>query len=171
MFILGMSAALLVGGSLGLFGGGGSILTVPTLHYIFGLEAHAAIDRAVPRNQQLGFDPISLAPNPDRAWAPIEISAAGIPEIAPEWVKAHTGAVTLIDVRELDELVGDLPKIADAGAIPLGQFPGRLADVPRDLPVVLVCRSGGRSAKAALALLDLGFSKVASMRGGMRAWL
>jgi uncharacterized protein len=43
MFILGMFAALLVGGSLGLFGGGGSILTVPTLHYIFGLEAHAAI--------------------------------------------------------------------------------------------------------------------------------
>ncbi len=43
MFILGIVASLLIGGSLGLLGGGGSILTVPTLHYIFGLEAHAAI--------------------------------------------------------------------------------------------------------------------------------
>ncbi|CAN5893452.1 hypothetical protein BH11MYX3_BH11MYX3_11950 [soil metagenome] len=128
------------------------------------------IDRAVPRNQQLGFDPISLAPNPDRGWAPIEVSSAGIPEIAPEWVRAHAGDVTLVDVREPDELVGELSKIAQAEAIPLDQFPGRLADVRRDLPVVVVCRSGGRSAKAALALLALGFSKVASMRGGMRAW-
>ncbi len=129
------------------------------------------IDRAVPRNQQLGFDPISLAPNPDRGWAPIEVTSAGIPEIAPEWVKAHTAEVTVVDVREPDELVGELAKIREADAIPLGQFPGRLVDARRDLPVVLVCRSGGRSAKAALALLALGFSKVASMRGGMRAWL
>lgn len=43
MFILGVCAALLVGLSLGLLGGGGSILTVPTIHYIFGIEAHAAI--------------------------------------------------------------------------------------------------------------------------------
>jgi uncharacterized membrane protein YfcA len=43
MFILGICAALLIGASLGLFGGGGSILTVPTLHYIFGIETHAAI--------------------------------------------------------------------------------------------------------------------------------
>jgi len=43
MVVLGMFAALLIGAALGLFGGGGSILTVPTLHYIFGIEAHAAI--------------------------------------------------------------------------------------------------------------------------------
>ncbi|CAN5893487.1 sulfite exporter TauE/SafE family protein [soil metagenome] len=43
MVVLGICAALLIGGSLGLFGGGGSILTVPTLHYLFGIETHAAI--------------------------------------------------------------------------------------------------------------------------------
>ncbi|MBL9014343.1 MAG: sulfite exporter TauE/SafE family protein [Myxococcales bacterium] len=43
MFVLGVIAAVLIGLSLGLLGGGGSILTVPTLHYLFGLEAHAAI--------------------------------------------------------------------------------------------------------------------------------
>ena len=43
MFALGVIAAVLVGLSLGLLGGGGSILTVPTLHYLFGLDAHDAI--------------------------------------------------------------------------------------------------------------------------------
>lgn len=128
------------------------------------------IDRALPRNQQLGFDPISLAPAPDRQWAPIEVTSAGIPELAPEWVRAHLGDVRVIDVREPDELRGDLPKVREADAIPLASVPGALGDAPRDQPIVLVCRSGGRSAKAALELVALGFTKVASMRGGMRAW-
>ena len=43
MFILGVLVSVLIGASLGLLGGGGSILTVPTIHYLFGLQAHAAI--------------------------------------------------------------------------------------------------------------------------------
>lgn len=38
-----MLLSILIGLSLGLFGGGGSILAVPVLHYVFGLEAHVAI--------------------------------------------------------------------------------------------------------------------------------
>lgn len=45
-----------------------------------------------------------------------------------------------------------------------------LDTVPRDRPTVVVCRSGGRSAKAALALIAAGFTKIASMRGGMTDW-
>ncbi len=108
------------------------------------------IDRAVPRNQQCGFDPISMAPTPARGWAPVEVTSAGIPEVPPEWVRANLGAFTLVDVREPDELRGELGAIAPALAIPLPQFPGPLADTARDRPLVLVCRSGGRSGKAAL---------------------
>ena len=43
MFIPGVLVSVLIGASLGLLGGGGSILTVPTIHYLFGVEAHAAI--------------------------------------------------------------------------------------------------------------------------------
>lgn len=43
MFILGLVIALAVGLSLGLLGAGGSILTVPVFHYVFGLDAHSAI--------------------------------------------------------------------------------------------------------------------------------
>ncbi len=152
-------------------GGGRSEAEFVAIMHALKLAYPKHIDRALPRNQQGGFDPISLASTPDRGWAPIELSSAGIPEIAPEWVKAHADKVTVIDVREPPELVGELPKIERAESIPLNQFPGHLADGRRDRPIVLVCRSGGRSAKAALALIALGFSKVASMRGGMTAWL
>lgn len=43
MFLVGVCVSVLIGVSLGLLGGGGSILTVPTIHYVFGVEAHAAI--------------------------------------------------------------------------------------------------------------------------------
>lgn len=43
IFALGLGLALLVGLSLGLLGGGGSILTVPLLHYVMGQSAHAAV--------------------------------------------------------------------------------------------------------------------------------
>lgn len=43
MLLLAIAFALLIGVSLGLLGGGGSILTVPILRYVLGLEAHQAI--------------------------------------------------------------------------------------------------------------------------------
>ncbi|MCE9578934.1 MAG: sulfite exporter TauE/SafE family protein [Deltaproteobacteria bacterium] len=43
LFLVGVGVSVLIGVSLGLLGGGGSILTVPTIHYVFGVEAHAAI--------------------------------------------------------------------------------------------------------------------------------
>jgi uncharacterized membrane protein YfcA len=43
MFALGLILSLAIGLSLGLLGGGGSILTVPVLHYTFGLDTHDAI--------------------------------------------------------------------------------------------------------------------------------
>lgn len=43
MFVLGLVLSLAIGLSLGLLGGGGSTLTVPVLHYVFGVDAHSAI--------------------------------------------------------------------------------------------------------------------------------
>src|SRR3990167_6103193 len=43
MLAAGPALAVVIGAALGLLGGGGSILTVPLLHYVFGLETHAAI--------------------------------------------------------------------------------------------------------------------------------
>ncbi|HMG20052.1 MAG TPA: MBL fold metallo-hydrolase [Kofleriaceae bacterium] len=125
---------------------------------------------ALPRNVRCGMAAVTGEPAPDRRWAPVELSAGGIPEVAPEWVAAHGGEVRLIDVREPDELAGELGHIAGIEPLPLAGLPGPLEAEARDRPIVFVCRSGGRSGKAALLAQGLGFPHVASMRGGMRAW-
>ena len=57
-----------------------------------------------------------------------------------------------------------------AELVPLSTVDDVVKHWDREAPTVLVCRSGGRSGKAALAMLRLGFTRVASMRGGMIAW-
>lgn len=128
------------------------------------------IDVALPRNSHCGKETASAEPVPERTWAPVEMSAEGIPEIAPEWLLANRDLVRVVDVREPAELGDELGHIERAESIPLAQVPGPLADAKRDRPLVVVCRSGGRSAKATATLVGLGFSRVASLRGGMLGW-
>ncbi len=74
----------------------------------------------------------------------------------------------VIDVREPREFRQG--RVPGSRLIPL---PALLADpgqVPRDGKVVLVCRGGRRSARAAAALMAAGFTDVAILRGGMQAW-
>lgn len=54
--------------------------------------------------------------------------------------------------------------------IPLGELAGRLGEVPTDLPVITVCRSGARSRQAA-ALLARNGRQVLNLGGGMHAWV
>ena len=51
--------------------------------------------------------------------------------------------------------------------IPQGQLAGRLAEVPRDRKVVLVCNSGARSYEAFVTLAHAGFADVVNVAGGM----
>jgi glyoxylase-like metal-dependent hydrolase (beta-lactamase superfamily II)/rhodanese-related sulfurtransferase len=137
-----------------------------------GLAKPKKIDVAVPANAHCGLPPHVVSGDAplERTWAPIEPNLAGIPEVAPEWLVAHASEVRIVDVREPDEYRGELGHVPGAELLPLSQVPGPLADTPRDRPLVITCRSGGRSAKATDALRALGFTKVASMRGGMLAW-
>jgi rhodanese-related sulfurtransferase len=73
----------------------------------------------------------------------------------------------LLDVREKDEW--DAGHVDGAVHIPLGELPTRLAEVPADVEVVLVCRSGKRSARAVAWLNQNGFEAV-NLDGGMGAW-
>ncbi len=76
----------------------------------------------------------------------------------------------LLDVREPDEFATEhAPK---AQLIPLEQFSARMQEVAayKDKPVVVMCRTGRRSAKAAQLLQDAGFSQVSSVEGGIEAW-
>lgn len=74
----------------------------------------------------------------------------------------------VIDVREDNEVAaGTLP---GAKHIPLGQIPYRMNEIDPNREVIMVCRSGGRSAKACEFLMANGYSKVKNMLGGMTAW-
>jgi rhodanese-related sulfurtransferase len=73
----------------------------------------------------------------------------------------------LVDVRRPDEWeAGHAP---DARHIPLDQLPSRLGDVARAERVVMVCRSGSRSARATQWLRGQGVDAV-NLGGGMQAW-
>lgn len=77
------------------------------------------------------------------------------------------GEAVLLDVRDHDEWrAGHAPH---AIHIPLGELEQRLGELPRDKPVVAVCRSGGRSALAASSLRAAGL-EVQNLDGGMKAW-
>ena len=72
-----------------------------------------------------------------------------------------------IDVREPDEVAGgSLPGTVN---IPLGQLPDRVGELDPSQRVVLLCRSGGRSTKAAKHLTSVGFTDVVNLEGGMLA--
>jgi rhodanese-related sulfurtransferase len=74
----------------------------------------------------------------------------------------------LIDVREPDEVAaGTLPGAVN---IPLGDLENRLGELDRSRPLVLLCRSGGRSTIAAELVTTAGFEDVVNLVGGMLAF-
>jgi len=106
--------------------------------------------------------PISAPAAPAAATAlPLTVSVSQAAQMRDD------GAFVL-DVREPDEWAAG--HIADATLIPLGQLPTRLSEVPQDQPIVVVCRSGNRSAQGRDILLGAGFQSVTSMAGGMNDW-
>lgn len=125
------------------------------------------IDVAVPANQKCGYEGRS-APSP--SWSSVVRTPDGVPEVSAEWVRAHRAEVRVIDVREPTEFTGDLGHVDGAELVPLATVEQAAASWDRDAQIVTVCRSGGRSGKAARALEGLGFTAVASMAGGMMRW-
>jgi adenylyltransferase/sulfurtransferase len=76
--------------------------------------------------------------------------------------------VLLIDVREPYEW--NAGHIAVAQHIPMQQIPQRIAELPKEREIVMICRSGARSASAQQFLLRAGFTKVRNLVGGMQRW-
>ena len=95
----------------------------------------------------------------------------GVGELSPTEFAARRAAgedLFLLDVREPAELVA--ASVAGAVHIPMGEIPSRLAELPRDREVVVMCHAGGRSLRAAHFLAGQGFSPVQNLAGGITAW-
>ena len=74
----------------------------------------------------------------------------------------------LLDVREPDEwAAGHAP---GAHHVPMMEVPARMAEVPTEAEVVVVCRSGGRSGQVTSWLMGNGWDNVRNLDGGMHSW-
>ena len=74
----------------------------------------------------------------------------------------------LLDVREPSEHAAS--RIAGAKLMPLGELPGRFGELPRDIPIVVHCHHGGRSAQAVRFLRQAGFEHAKNLTGGIDDW-
>ena len=72
----------------------------------------------------------------------------------------------IIDVREASEFNGELGHIPGAELVPLAMIERAAREWAKDEPLVVVCRSGARSAKATETLVRLGFTSVFNLEGG-----
>ena len=83
--------------------------------------------------------------------------------------KQGADAPFVLDVRTADEYAsGHVPGAVN---IPYDQVGARLAEVPKDRPVVLYCRSGRRAGLAAEVLKDQGYRQLQLLEGDMPAWI
>jgi glyoxylase-like metal-dependent hydrolase (beta-lactamase superfamily II)/rhodanese-related sulfurtransferase len=131
------------------------------------------IDVALPANSQCGVtrEVPTHAAAIDTSWAEAALSSVGVPEVSAEWLHRQRPAdAILVDVREPDEYRGELGHIPGAVLVPLATLRAAARNLSHDRPIVAVCRSGGRSGRASLDLAAIGFTRVASLRGGMIAW-
>ena len=134
-----------------------ALLAAALLAIVSGACGGSAATQAPAATTPAAGSPVAVAP----AALPAEIDVA-------EAVRLQGGGAFMLDVREPDEWAAG--HIEGATLIPLGELADRVAEVPEDRQVVVVCRSGNRSAQGRDILLGAGLPAVTSMGGGMKAW-
>jgi sulfur-carrier protein adenylyltransferase/sulfurtransferase len=97
------------------------------------------------------------------------MSSTWIHPLLPHQLGTLPPAVRRIDVREPSEFDGILGRLPDSELIPLATLPDTVEAWPRGVPLLLICRSGARSMKAARMLAELGFTELYNLEGGMLA--
>ncbi len=99
------------------------------------------------------------------------VAAHRFPEISPEALAARLSREDpplVIDVRTPGEW--EIARIPGAKLIPLLELPQRVTELTQAREVILYCHTGLRSAQGAQLLLELGFTHVSSLTGGIEAW-
>ncbi len=143
------------------------------------------LDAGTSRRLRLGADPACPACGPsarirdltveryDSACAPLLPSLMPDHPLEVSVQEAHrqlhaAQPPLLIDVREPSEFA--VCQIPGARLIPMATVPERLAEIPRDLPVLIHCHHGGRSLRVTQFLRAKGYAQVSNVQGGIDAW-
>ena len=74
---------------------------------------------------------------------------------------------TLLDVRENEEIA--IAKIQSSTHIPMGQIVDRIDEIDKNKPVIVMCHSGGRSARVGVYLAKNGYDAT-NLAGGINSW-
>lgn len=90
------------------------------------------------------------------------------PQAVHQW-QLEGRRFTFLDIREINEVT--VSRLTDVH-IPMAFCLSRMAEIPRNHPVVVYCRSGSRSAATVSALSTKhGFTNLHSLVGGITAWM
>jgi SulP family sulfate permease len=126
---------------------------------------HSCSERVFAECQAIPKHPAEIDLPPHRP-SPVDPSRLLNVEQVDELIE--TRSPLIIDVRQPEEYRrGHLP---GASLVPLPQLMVDARNVPRNLPILLICRAGRRSKRALRLLLDLGFTDVQNLKGGILSW-
>ncbi|HSH48279.1 MAG TPA: rhodanese-like domain-containing protein [Halomonas sp.] len=135
------------------------------------VDAPSAIDDSLRDLYRLGYERVSAYLIPGMtAWEASGADYAVIPTVSAATLlqRYERGDdFMLLDVRAIDEYQAG--HLKNATHIYLGHLPERLAELPRDKPIVTFCGSGKRAAVAASLLRQHGFEQVENCLGSMSA--
>jgi rhodanese-related sulfurtransferase len=96
---------------------------------------------------------------------------SAVTQIDPAGLKAKMDAgesFCLLDVREPWEVA--LAAIPGSLAIPMQEIPSRLKELDANSEIIVMCKAGSRSQRAAQFLAAQGYGKVSNLQGGIDAW-
>lgn len=86
-----------------------------------------------------------------------------------QWINDENHQFRVIDVRQMQKIATGTIRTAEA--LPLHILPARINELSVNEKLVIICRSGARSAQACMFLQQQGFSEVYNLRGGMMGWV
>jgi len=120
------------------------------------------VTQLIDYDQFCGISP--AAPEPITVNSATEITAVELKQRLDRGDK-----VKIVDVREPNEY--QINRIPGSTLIPLGDVPKRYNELDPDEELVVQCKSGVRSAKAADFLRSVGFKRVLNLKGGIQEWV
>lgn len=101
-------------------------------------------------------------------WRASQMNAYPLEVTVNEAAAKRASGAFILDVRQPEEW--NEAHIPGSTLIPLGELAARADELPKDQEIVVVCRSGNRSAQGRDILLNAGFTQVTSMAGGLNQW-
>jgi hydroxyacylglutathione hydrolase len=146
----------------------------------YGSDFYVIVDDKIPQSidtvvrdlAMIGLDQVTgyFDAGVIEAWTKNGGTLGTIPQVTVDDIAESIkhNAVTLVDVRNSAEWAGG--HIEGARHIPLGYLADRLAEIPRDKPIVLQCAGGMRSAIGTSVLSAAGLDRVSNLTGGFGAW-